>query len=148
MTDTEFFQLQPLAIFGVSSSGKGFGAATWQELDKRGLRVLPINPRGGQINGRPILKSLTEAAAPVRAAVILTKGQGALQAVEECSRNGVEWIWLQSGSDTPAIRRRCAELKLKTLRGQCLLLRQGGFPHSVHRFFYDLLGKKMEVQVP
>lgn len=145
MTQDEFYNLQPLAIFGVSSQGKGFGASVFQELMKVGVKSYPINPRGGMVQGQPIYNSLKALPEPALSAVVLTKGDGAVQAIEECSRHNLEWVWLQGGSDTDEVRRLCSELGLKTLRGDCILLRKGRFPHSLHRFFHDLFGRKKAV---
>ncbi len=143
MTDEQFYELQPLAIFGVSSRGKGFGADVYKELTKVGVKAFPVNPKGGVVLGHEIYRSLGEAPEKMRAAVILTKGQGAVAVVEECSRGEIEWVWLQGGSNTAEVRRLCEELDIKYLNKTCILLRKGRFPHSLHRFFYDLFkGKK------
>ena len=142
MTEEQFYDLQPLAIYGTSSQGKGFGIYVYQELKKVGIKSYPINPKGGFIGEQEIYTSLDKAPEPVRAAVILTKGEGAQAAVEDCSRNNVEWIWLQGGSDTEEIRKLCKELEIKYFHGTCILLRKGGFPHSIHRFLHDLFKGK------
>lgn len=144
MRRDEFFDLQPLAIFGVSSSrgNNSFGVVAFKELNKLGIRCFAINPKGGQVDGQPIYPSLAELPEKPRAGVILTKGAGALAAVEESARQGLEWVWLQGQSDKPEVRRRCEELGIKTMRGQCVLMRRGRFPHSPHRFFHDLFRGK------
>jgi len=142
MTETDFCNLQPLAIFGVSSKGRGFGVVVYQELTKVGVKVYPLNPKGGNVLGQPIYMSLKELPERPRAAVILTKGEGAIEAVEECSRHNLEWIWLQGGSNRAEVRRLCAELGIKTINGTCILLHKGGFPHNLHRFFHDLFKRK------
>lgn len=142
MTETEFLSLQPLAVFGVSSVGRGFGAAAYKELQKAGIKAYPINPKGGALDGQKIYSDMGELPEAARAGVILTRGLNAIRAVEECALHHLKCVWLQGGSDTPQVRRRCEELRLKMLHGQCILLRPGRFPHSLHRFFHDLLGGK------
>jgi hypothetical protein len=138
MTDEQFYDLQPLAIFGVSDRKGNFAAGVYRELTAVGVTVIAVNPRGGNIAGDPIYISLDKVPDSIKAAVILTKGENAVAAVEECSRGGVEWIWLQGGSDTDEVRRLCEELEIKPMTGRCILLRKGRFPHSLHRFFHDL----------
>jgi len=145
ISEEQFFDHQPLAIFGVSSQGKGFGASAYRELTRVGVKCQPVNPKGGMVQGQPIFSSLKDLPEPARAAVILTRGEGALRAVRECSRHNLEWVWLQGGSDTGEVRRLCAELGLKTMQGHCILLRKGRFPHSLHRFFYDLFSGKKSI---
>jgi predicted CoA-binding protein len=145
MTEEQFYDLQPLAIFGTSSQGKGFGVAVYHDLKKAGIKSYPINPKGGFIGEQEIYPSLEKVPESVGAAVILTKAAGAQAAVEDCSRHDVEWVWLQGGSDTEEIRRLCDELQIKHMHGTCILLRKGKFPHSIHRFFHDLFkGKPQE----
>jgi predicted CoA-binding protein len=142
MKRTEFFDLQPLAIFGVSSRSKNFGAAAFKDLTGLGIKCFALNPKGGKVGDQEIYPSLTALPEKARGAVILTKGEGAGAAVEECSRENLEWVWLQGGSDTPEMRRLCTELGIKALIGQCILMRQGKFPHSLHRFIHDLFSPK------
>jgi len=141
MTEDQFYDLQPLAIIGVSSQGRGFGAGAYLELKAVGVNVYAINPRGGLVKGDKIYPTLKEVPEPIKAAVVLTKGENALAAIEECSRENVEWVWLQGGSDTPEVKKLCDDLEIKRMTGNCILLRKGRFPHSIHRFFNDLFGK-------
>ncbi len=138
MTEEQFYDLQPLAIFGVSERKGNFAAGVYRELKTVGVAVVAVNPKGGNIAGDPIYVSLDDMPETVKAAVILTKGENAVAAVEECSRGGVEWVWLQGGSDCDEVRRLCDELDIKRMTGVCILLRKGRFPHSLHRFFHDL----------
>lgn len=142
ITEDEFLQRQPLAIFGVSSRRKNFAASAYQELIKVGINAYPINPRGGSLGKCQIFTSLNELPEPARAAVILTKGEGAVAAIKECSESTVEWIWLQGGSDTEETRKLSDDLGLERLSGNCILMRKGRFPHSIHRFLHDLFKGK------
>ncbi len=142
MTADQFYELQPIAIFGVSSRGRGFGAFAFKELLKAGIRCYAVNPKGGAAAGNIVFTSLRELPETAKSAVILTREEGALQAVKECSRHNVTHVWLQGGSDTAEVRRLCGELNVEVVRGDCILLRKGGFPHSIHRFFRDLFGRK------
>jgi predicted CoA-binding protein len=138
ISHAEFYRVGPVAVFGVSAARRGFGVAAYKELKKAGIETFALNPKGGQLDGVPIYAKMADLPAHPQAAVILTREAGALQAVEECKSNGVRWVWLQGGSDTPAVRQRCFDLSLEFLRGQCVLMHLGGFPHSLHRFFHDL----------
>ncbi|MBU0520311.1 CoA-binding protein [bacterium] len=141
MTEEQFYELQPLAIFGVSSQGKGFGAAAYLELKQVGVQVFAINPKGGLVKGEKIYPTLKETPEQAKGAVILTKGDSAIAAVEECSREGIISVWLQGGSDSPEVRKLCDELDIDRMTGSCILMRKGRFPHNIHRFFNDLFNK-------
>jgi predicted CoA-binding protein len=138
MTEKEFFHHQPLAIFGVSSSGKGFGYTAFGELRKIGMKVYAINPKGGSAHGVTIYQDLKELPEKPQAAVILTKGESAITAVENCSHGGIDLVWLQMHSNTDEVRQLCKELKIKVMTGPCILLPVAGFPHNIHRFFHNL----------
>lgn len=143
MTAEQFYELQPIAVFGVSSKGRGFGASAFKELLKAGIHCYAVNPKGGVAAGNIVFPSLRELPEAAKSAVILTRETGALQAVEECSRHDVKYVWLQGGSDTAEVRRLCGELKMEVVRGGCIILRKGGFPHSIHRFLHDLFSRKV-----
>jgi predicted CoA-binding protein len=142
ITEEEFFQRQPLAIFGVSTRGKSFGNRAYRELINAGVTAYAINPKGGSLGKCQLFPSLDRLPEPARAAVILTKGDGAVSAVNECSGSTIEWVWLQGGSDTEEVRKLCDDLGLKRHSGTCILMRNGRFPHNLHRFFHDLFKRK------
>lgn len=142
MTAEQFYEMQPIAVFGVSSMGRGFGALAFKELLKAGIHCYAVNPKGGVAAGEVVYPALRELPEAAKSAVILIREEGALQAVEECSRHHVTHVWLQGGSDTAEVRRICGELKIEVVRGECILLRKGGFPHNIHRFFRDLFSRK------
>ena len=142
MTQINLRELQPVAVFGVSSRGQGFGTIALKELRKAGIEAYAVNPKGGEWKDIRLFKSLQELPKPAKVSVILTKSNGALHAVEESAANGVKWIWLQGGSNTAEIRKRCTELGLEALHDECILMRLSGFPHSLHRFLHDLFSRR------
>jgi len=142
MTQINIHEFQPVAVFGVSSRGQGFGTIALRELRKAGIEAYAVNPKGGEWKDIRLFRGLKDIPKIVKVSVILTKGKGALQAVEESAAHGVKWAWLQGGSNTPEIRKRCIELGLEARHGECVLMRLSGFPHSLHRFFYDLFSRR------
>ncbi|HEX7345122.1 MAG TPA: CoA-binding protein [bacterium] len=143
-SDIGICSLQPLAVVGVSSTGQGFGTIALKELRKAGIEAYAVNPKGGEWKGERLYESLRMLPKSAQAAVILTRGAGALKAVDECAQAGVKSVWLQGGSNTAEIRKRCSELKLEALHGECVLMRVSGFPHSLHRFFHDLFSRRRD----
>jgi hypothetical protein len=49
---------------------------------------------------------------------------------------------MQQGSESPAAVARCKDLGIAVVAGECLIMHtEGGFPHSVHRLIWKMLGR-------
>ncbi|WP_243270046.1 CoA-binding protein [Thermanaerosceptrum fracticalcis] len=63
--------------------------------------------------------------------------------VKEAVQSGIKNIWLQQGAQSAKAILYCRENKLNLVYGECILMfaEPVGFPHSVHRFLWKMIGK-------
>ncbi len=54
--------------------------------------VYPVNPRGGELLGLPVLRDLAEAGGPVDVACIAVPASQVMAAAEECAKGGVQFL--------------------------------------------------------
>jgi predicted CoA-binding protein len=143
--DIQDFITQPkLALIGVSRSGSKFSNATQSELISKGYTVYAVNRSGGTVNGQTIYTSLAELPEPVDTVLVMVKAENAAEAARECVQAGVKRVWFQQGGDSAEALKISRESGMKTVSGECILMYAGkaGF-HKFHRFFRELLGKKL-----
>lgn len=85
------FRPSSVAIIGASSDTSRIGGrpVAFSRRAFRG-RIIPINPKGGALQGLPAYASITEAPGPIDQAIIAVPAKAALQAADECIAKGVK----------------------------------------------------------
>ena len=93
-----FFEAKSMAIFGASASKDKPGFVIAENFINffKGKTYL-INPKGGEILGHPVYKSLLEVEEPVEAAVIIVPAKYTPAAMADCAKKGVKSVTIISG---------------------------------------------------
>lgn len=66
-------------------------------LQSRGFRVFPVNPRGGEILGRPVATSLQSVPEPVEMVDVFRRPEAIPEIAEEAVQIRADILWLQLG---------------------------------------------------
>ncbi|MCP4142567.1 MAG: CoA-binding protein [Chloroflexi bacterium] len=96
---TPFFSPRGIAIVGASSHPEKLGYGVARNLNKSGYTgaVHYINPKGGNIFGQEILKSIAEIPAPVDLAILVIPAKYAPDTMRACGERGIKATILVSG---------------------------------------------------
>ncbi len=88
------FEPRGVAVVGASSDAGKLGNRVLGNIVAGGYRgrVYPVNPRGGQLFGLPVLASVEDACGEVDVAVITVPAHRVLDVVEACGRKGVRFL--------------------------------------------------------
>jgi len=95
----KFFEPQSVAVIGASATpGKGGNNLIRNLLSNeyRG-RIDLVNPRGGEILGIPVFKSISELPEGSDLAVLVLPASASLQALKECAERGIQAAVLVAG---------------------------------------------------
>ena len=92
------FLPRTLAVIGVSAGDDKFGSRFLKALLDFGFkgRIFPVNPKGGEVFGLPIYRSLAEIPEPVESADIMVPARFVPQVLEECLAKGVKGVQIFS----------------------------------------------------
>jgi acetate---CoA ligase (ADP-forming) len=95
----KLFFSDSVAVIGVSESDDNLGRNILENLVNFGYsgEIHPVGPRGGELFGRRIYRSLAEIPGSPDVAVILTPARFIPQIVRECGEKGVRWAIIESG---------------------------------------------------
>ena len=120
-----------VAIVGASSDRTKFGNKSVRAHLKAGYEVYPINPKGGMIEGLTVYRSLADIphARLDRISVYLPPAV-ALGALDEIVAMGAGEVWLNPGSESPAVVKRAKELGLSPIL-DCSIVALGINPHDL-----------------
>jgi predicted CoA-binding protein len=136
-----------LAVVGVSRDGKDFSRAVFRAVLARGYDAVPVNPAGGEMEGRACARSVGAVRPPVEAALLLTPPAATSEVVKECADAGVRRVWMHRGGGRGAVSDDavafCREHGMEVVDGACpfMFLPRTGFLHGVHRLVLRLKGR-------
>jgi len=96
---TPFFAPKSIAVVGAGERATSSGGAIMQMLRQAGYggRVVPVNPKGGEIFGYQAVTSISAIDPPVDMAVIVIRPDAILDAVKEAADRGIKNLLVLPG---------------------------------------------------
>lgn len=139
----DFLAQRKLALVGISRSGKKFGNMIHKELSAKGYTLYPVHPEAETIDGVRCYPSLAALPEAVGGVVICVPPEQTEQVVRQAAQAGIRRVWMQQGAESAAAVQFCAENGLSAVHGECVMMfaEKVGFPHSLHRWIWKVLGK-------
>jgi len=117
-----------VAILGASADRGKFGNKSVRAHAQAGYEVFPVNPKGGQIEGLDVYRSLAEV--PVehlsRISVYLPP-QVAMAALDEIAAKPSDEVWFNPGSESDEILARARKLGINAI-ADCSIVDLGVSP--------------------
>jgi uncharacterized protein len=106
-----------VAILGASADRSKFGNKSVRAHQQMGYTVYPVNPKGGEIEGFKVYRTLAELPAGKldRISMYLPPAIG-LQALDEIAARGCVKLWLNPGSDNPEVVEKARALGLNIVQ--------------------------------
>jgi len=120
-----------VAILGASADRSKFGNKAVRAFLARGYDVYPVNPKGGDVEGLPIYKSLADIPADVkldRISVYLPPAIG-LKTLPEIAKRGCGELWLNPGSESDELVAAAEKQGLNVIQA-CSIVAIGESPHN------------------
>jgi uncharacterized protein len=120
-----------IAILGASADRSKFGNKAVRAFVARGYTVYPVNPKGGEVEGLPVSKSLAEIPADVkldRISVYLPPAVG-LKTLPEIVARGASEVWLNPGSESDELVAAAEAAGLNVIQA-CSIVAVGMSPHD------------------
>ncbi|MCW5965169.1 MAG: CoA-binding protein [Bryobacterales bacterium] len=139
-----FLRARSIAIVGVSRDPKHFSRMLFRDLRKRGLPVVPVNPRASEIEGIPAAKSVPEG---TEAVLVMTPAAATLAVCEDAIAAGAEKLWMYRaighGAVDHSAAERCREAGMEVVEGHCpyMFLEDTAWIHRLHGGLMKLTGK-------
>ncbi|HUT81507.1 MAG TPA: CoA-binding protein [Candidatus Bathyarchaeia archaeon] len=94
----DFFQTKSMAIFGASASKDKPGYVIAENfINNFDGKTYLINPKGGEILGNPVYKSVLDVKEQIDAAVIIVPAPYVPSSMEDCANKGIKLVTIISG---------------------------------------------------
>ena len=119
-----FLAASRFAVVGASTDRSKYGNKVLRAYQQNDYEVVPVNPKGGAIEGLNAHTSLADLDDPASHAVsVITPPSVTLRVIEEAKNLGIEQIWLQPGSESPEVLDAAREHGLDLIHsGPCVLV--------------------------
>lgn len=126
-----FFRPRSVAIVGAAERETSSGGAVLRNLRRAGYRgrIIPVNPKGGEMLGLPVARSLREIQPPADLAVIVVRPDLIVEVAGEAAASGHEQLLILPGgfaeagpegaARDAALRRLCAAAGMTVAGPNC-----------------------------
>ena len=95
-----FAQPKTIAVVGASTAVGKPGHDIPAYLQSQGYRIVPVNPRGGEILGSTAFASLREVDVPIDVVEVFRPPEEAESIARDAVAIGAKVLWFQTGTDT------------------------------------------------
>jgi predicted CoA-binding protein len=109
-----------IAVAGASANGAKAANAIPSYLQSQGYRIVPVNPRGGEIFGEPVYTNLRDVDLPVEVVEVFRPPKEADAVALEAIATGVGVLWFQPGTHTDEAAHLAADAGLTVVTGRCM----------------------------
>ena len=129
-----FAQPKTIAVVGASSTVGKPGHDIPRYLQSQGYRIVPVNPRGGEILGERAFESLRDVDIPIDVVDVFRPPEEALAVAQDAIVIGAKVLWFQKDTDSDEGVAAATDAGLTVITKRCMgvthgLLGLGPGPH-------------------
>lgn len=116
-----------VAVIGASNDRRKFGNKAVRAFRAHGDTVYPVNPHEAAVEGLPAYRSVLDIPGAIDTATMYVPPEVGEPLLEELARKGVGEVWLNPGSESPALVARARVLGLTVIEA-CSIVGIGDSP--------------------
>jgi uncharacterized protein len=115
-----FAETKTIAVVGASADPSKPAHTIPRYLQRQGYRIVPVNPRGGELLGEPVARSLAEVDGPVDVVEVFRPAEEAPRIAREAVEVGAKVLWLQLGIVSQEARQVAEAAGLTVVMDRCM----------------------------
>ena len=113
---------QTYAIIGASSNLEKYGYKVLKDLHDAGYKVIPVNPKGGEILGLSVRVSLEKISETIDVVVFITQPKIVEKILPKVHKMGIKKVWFQPGSESEESINFCEQNKIEYIAHACVMI--------------------------
>jgi hypothetical protein len=110
-----------IAVVGLSSDPMRPSFGVSQYMQRKGYRVIPVNPNESSVLGEKAYRSLSEIPEKVDLVDVFRRSEFVPEIVDEAIRLKIPAVWLQEGVVHPAAAQRARDAGITVVVDRCIL---------------------------
>jgi predicted CoA-binding protein len=115
-----YARTKTIAVVGASANESKPAHEIPRYLQSQGYRIVPVNPRGGEILGEPVASSLADVEGPVDVVDVFRPADEAPAIARQAVEIGASVLWLQLGIESEEARRLAEGNGLTVVMNRCM----------------------------
>jgi predicted CoA-binding protein len=115
-----YAETKTIAVVGASADPSKPAHQIPRYLQRQGYRILPVNPRGGELLGEAVARSLAEVDSPVDVVEVFRPAEEAPQIARDAIAIGAKVLWLQLGLESEEAKRLAEAAGLTVVMNRCM----------------------------
>jgi len=138
-----FLANKRVAVTGVSRHPENHGSnAVYRRLRERGYEVFAVNPNATEVEGDRSYRDLKSIPGGIKAVVIATRPEAAIDTMRECAELGIKHVWMHRGPGAGSVSAAATDYGrqhgITVIDGGCPLMfaPTADFGHKLIRFIY------------
>jgi len=109
-----------IAVVGASNDEKKPGHSIPAYLQSQGYKIIPVNPRGGEIFGEQVRASLADIDEPIDVVDVFRPSEETPEIARQAVEVGAKVLWLQTGISSDEAERIAREGGLTVVMNTCM----------------------------
>jgi uncharacterized protein len=109
-----------VAVVGISANPAKAAFAIPAGLQSAGFRIIPVNPKGGEILGEKVYATLAEIREPIDVVEVFRPSEEAPDIARQAVAAGAKVLWLQKGLTSDEARRIATDSGLDYVEDLCM----------------------------
>ena len=112
---------QNWAVIGVTDDKEKFGFKIFKRLIERGKNVYGISPKYEEVEGKRLLKDISEVPDNVQVVVFVVNPKIGIGELEKIYKKGIKTIWLQPGTISDELIEKAKEYGMEIV-DKCVIV--------------------------
>ena len=104
-----------IAIIGASADRRKYGNKAVRAWRAAGATVVPVNPKGGQIEGLQVYASVLDYPGDIDTASVYLPPRAALSVLEEIAEKGIPEVFINPGAESEELITRAKQLGINAM---------------------------------
>ena len=109
-----------IAVVGASGSEEKPAHTIPRYLQRNGYRIIPVNPRGGELLGEKVYERLTDIEEPIDVVDVFRPSAETPDVARDAVEVGAKVLWLQEGIENDEAERIASDGGLKVVMDTCM----------------------------
>jgi hypothetical protein len=117
---TIYEETKTIAVVGASGDPTKAAHTIPRYLQREGFRIIPVNPKGGEILGEKVYEGLEDVPEPIDVVDVFRPSEETPAVARDAVKVGAKVLWLQEGISSDEAERIASEGGLKVVMDRCM----------------------------